>query len=57
LKKFHLESEIVKVPGRKLSISDPYWNTDQGDYDCSEVNGGKPEAERNLKVAMIRPER
>lgn len=57
MKKFHLESEIVKVPGRKLRISDPYCNTDQGDYNCSEVNGENPEAERNLAVAMIRPER
>jgi len=57
LKKFHIESEIVKVPGRKLRNSDPYCNTDQGDYDCSEVNGGNPGAERDLKVAIIRPER
>lgn len=57
MKKFHLESEIVKVPGRKLRISDPYCNTDQGDYNCGEVNREKLGTERNLKVAMIRPER
>lgn len=57
MKKFHLESEIVKVPGRKLKNSDPYWNTDQGDFGRSEVNGVKPESKRNLEVAIIRPER
>lgn len=57
MKKFHIESEIVKVPGGKPRDSDPYWNTDQGDFECSEVNVWKTEAERSLGVAFIRPER
>jgi len=38
MKRFRLESERVKIQESKPRISDPYCNTDQGDFQHSEVN-------------------
>lgn len=57
MKRFRLESEIVKIQESKLRISDPYCNTDQGDYMMCEGKSVKLLSERNLLVQQVRPER
>lgn len=47
----------MKVLGRKLMTSDPYWNTDQGDFEYSEAKDVKSPPARNLQVILIGPER
>jgi len=57
VKKSRYGSEIVKVQGSKLRISDPYCNTDQGVYHPSEEKHVKCVAARDLIVGMVGPER
>jgi len=57
MKRFRLESEIVKIQESKLRISDPYCNTDQGDYMMCKDKAIKAGSERNLLVQQVRPER
>lgn len=57
MKKSRYGSEIVKVQGSKLRISDPYCNTDQGVYHPSEEKHVKCVAARDLIVGMVGPER
>lgn len=57
MKKSQYGSEIVKVQGSKLRSSDPYWNTDQGDYIPSEEKHLKCRTGSDLIVGRVRPER
>lgn len=57
MKKSQYGSERVKVQGSKLRDSDPYCNTDQGDYIPSEEKHEKCGTVSDLIVGRVRPER